>query len=191
MEAPMSDSVLQNAISRRDAALVEAKRWDEFARMYCELQGIPYQMKQPDPAPTSPLPTQTESRFAEPLGQSTPRASRANASNLLAVTEEVAIAVLTQNGGPMPTSRLRPELEARGIAIGGKDPNSTLSARLSRSTRLYNNRADGWWLKEKAGDDAPEKDASPASVQPSSTPVEPGEEVAHDNIATNEDDDLL
>lgn len=187
----MSDSVLQNAILRRDAALVEAKRWDEFARMYCELQGVPYQMQRRDPVLAGPLSTPIEPKLAEPLDQSKPRASRATTSNSLAATEEAAIVVLTQNGGPMPTNQLRPALEARGIAIGGKDPNSTLSARLSRSTRLYNNRADGWWLKEKAGDDAPEKDASPASVQPSSTPVEPGEEVAHDNIVANKDDDLL
>lgn len=180
----MSDPVLRNAISRRDAALAEAKRWDDFASMYCELQGIPHQMQRPEPVQVNPLPTHAAPIPAQRSDHGAPRASKATAANSLAATEEVAIAVLTQNRGPMPTSKLRPEIEARGIEIGGKDPNSTLSARLSRSTRLYNSRPDGWWLREKAGDDAPEKDASPASVQPSA-PVEPGEEVAHDNTLDN------
>lgn len=163
----MSDPVLADAISRRDAALAEARRWDEFARMYCELRGIHYDMQSDKPDRPAAPPRRERSAVGAP-------------SNSLVATEEAAIAVLKEAGRPMPTGELRPALEARGIEIGGRDANSTLSARLSRSARLYNQRPHGWWIKEKADDDAPRKDASPAS-QPQSTPVEPGEEVAHDN----------
>jgi hypothetical protein len=157
--ASMSNPILANAIARRDAAAVEVRRWDDFIRMYGELTGSSPKMQS-----------------AAPHRTARPTAS----GGALATTAEAAIAVISEAGRPLPTPELRVALEARGIEIGGKDPLATLSARLSRASEIVNIRQKGWWIREKADDAETEKAASSASVQPR-TPVEPGEEVAHDN----------
>lgn len=164
----MADSILSNAIARRDAALEEARRWDDFIRMYGELV-------LPQPTAHS-VPERCRNVIAE---------SEHGLSGTMQETEDAAIAILTEAGTPMPTRKMLVALAARGIVIGGKQPVSTLSARLSRAPRLVNIRPDGWWIKEMAGDANPAKETSPALYQPHSAPVEPGEEVAHDNTLEN------
>jgi hypothetical protein len=84
---------------------------------------------------------------------------------------------------PTPINEIMEMLKARGVEPGGTIPRNSVSSLLSRYKLVFvSHGRDGWTLAEteKAGDDAPEKDASPASVS-TSAPVEPGEEVAHDN----------
>jgi hypothetical protein len=74
-------------------------------------------------------------------------------------------------------------LARNGIEIGGVKPQNSVSSLLSKTPDIISHGRKGWTLRrdtEKAGDDTPDKETSPASVQPS-TPVEPGEEVAHDD----------
>lgn len=69
-----------------------------------------------------------------------------------------------------------------GVSVGGKDPNSTLSARLSRAQRIINIRQRGWWIKGKADDAVPAKETSPALFQPQDNPEDRERSVAHEKI---------
>jgi hypothetical protein len=170
----MSDDILTNAIARRDAALAEARRWADFIRMYGEITGT---------RPGAPA------DFA-------PSARAASAPGALSETEKATAAILSELGRPVPTRELLELLAARGVKVGGQDPASTLSARLSRAPSLENIRQRGWWIKGRADDNNLRGDTSSALfINPGeapaaspSAPVEPGEEVAHDNMT---DDDLV
>ena len=148
----MPDPILKDALARRDAARVEADRWDDFVRMYCDLRGIPYQ-------------DEDRGDTVAPAAQRPSQPPTPSPGSALFATEQAAIEILKEVGHPLPTGKLRPLLEERGISIGGKEPNSTLSARLSRAPRLYNDRPRGWWIKGTADDDNPAKDASSAHVE--------------------------
>lgn len=174
------DSVLANAIARRDAAQAEAQRWDDFIRMFSELQVGSHDTLRPSP-PSTPSAAGRSARDAGAMSR----------------TEEVASEIIAQLGRPVPTRELLNALLERGVDVGGKDPASTLSARLSRAPTLHNIRQRGWWIRERTDDAYPHKDTSPARQphqgdlmppQPPRSPVEPGREVVHDNI---EDDDLV
>lgn len=102
-----------------------------------------------------------------------------------------AIECLRNRVLPMSTTAVLDVVQTRGVDVGGAIPRNNLSSILSRSDRFISHGRAGWTLaegNEKAGDDAPGKDASPALFQPHSAPVEPGGEVAHDN---NLDDDIF
>ena len=160
----MSDSVLEAAKAKRDAALAEARRWSDFIKMYSEVTG-PAQDGQVTPRGESPRPTQA-------------------AGGALAETEARVIAIVSRYQRPMPTRELLEALAAEDFLVGGQDPLSTLSARLSRAPKLTNIRGRGWWFSETAGDNQVLQPVSPAEVQPFSAPVKPGEEVAHDTMNT-------
>ena len=167
----MPDDIIANAIARRDAALSEARRWDDFIRMYSELAGA-----------------QSKKQTAGPS------ASTASANpGALSDTEKATREIIERLGRPVATRELLGLLAEIGIDVGGKDPASTLSARLSRAPSLENIRQRGWWIKGRADDANPSTGTSSAlfsnpgdapAASPSA-PVEPGEEVAHDNIGGN------
>ena len=157
-----TDSIIARATAKRDAALAEAKRWDEWICMYVEV------------AEAKHVPQHVINGVAGAT-------RRAPVSGALAETEAAVVAILTATGHPMPTRDLQPALAERGIEIGGKDPISTLSARLSRAPQLVNIRQRGWWIKERADDADPGEGTSSAlfehrnevPVEPPSGPVEP------------------
>jgi hypothetical protein len=135
------DSILEQAIARRDAAVAESRRWDAFISMYKEINGN-RSISSERGMPGMPGLPRHKLEGAGPSGQ--------RGGNTLAVTEKAAVELLREAGQPIPTVELRLLLQDRGIEIGGKDPNSTLSARLSRAPLLYNHRGRGWWIKELA-----------------------------------------
>lgn len=111
------------------------------------------------------------------------RTARQFASGNSAVIIDFVRSFLRGQTGPTPARDIMGALTEQGIQIGGTLPQNSVNSLLSKSDDFISHGRAGWTLAvtEKAGDDAPDKDASPASVQPSA-PVEPGGEVAHDNI---------
>lgn len=67
----------------------------------------------------------------------------------LAETEKVAIQAIRQAGRALHTRELLIVMEAAGVEVGGQDPASTLSARLSRAPRLWNDRPNGWRVSDE------------------------------------------
>ena len=122
------DHILLDAIAKRDAAQSEAARWSNFIDMYCEIKGLS-------------VPSQTK---AAGTIKERPQQSRGGA---LAETEKVAVEAIRKAGRPMHTQELLTALLDAGIEVGGKDPASTLSARLSRAPSLENARPHGWRIK--------------------------------------------
>lgn len=61
---------------------------------------------------------------------------------------ETAYAVLNDAGEPMHYQPLTREVQARGIAIGGKNPANTLLAHLSRDDRFYRPSRGTYALRE-------------------------------------------
>jgi len=126
----------QNAIAKRDAALAEAKRWDEFLHMLDEAaRGL---TAMGGGTVMVHFPSSVERRNPTPRG-----------AGRMTETESAASEIIRANDGkPVQTADMLKELEKRGIVVGGKDPSSTLSARLSRAESLENVRPYGWRLKE-------------------------------------------
>lgn len=168
----MTDIIIENAIVRRDAALAEARRWDEFIRMASELAG-----SLPKQSYLHVDEGQTNARLKMPEFETPIRPylvdSKLGARGTMAETEAEVIEVLTALGRPAHTRELLKLLLARNFVVGGQDPASTLSARLSRAPRLKNVPRNGWWMKEKADDTRPAKEMSSALFQLPSGPVKP------------------
>ncbi len=62
---------------------------------------------------------------------------------------QAAAELIVENGNRWTKlSDIYEEIVRRGIAIGGRNPNSTLSAHLSNSKWFESDRAKGWRLKE-------------------------------------------
>jgi len=59
----MDEDVLREAMSRRDSALAEARRLDDFIRMFNELRG-----GRPAGAPAAPEPAPAAAKGAAPAG---------------------------------------------------------------------------------------------------------------------------
>lgn len=144
------DHILTEAIAKRDAALADAERWSQFVAMYSEISGVQTTARASAPA-TKPSGTIRER----------PQSTRGGA---LAATEKVAIDALRAAGKPLQTRDLLVALEAAGVEVGGKDPASTLSARLSRADGLENVRPYGWRIREHAASSSDAHDAHVANV---------------------------
>lgn len=165
------DSVLADAIARRDAAKAEADKWDEFIRLYKKL------------ASSSDNTGRSQRRNLTGIGAAVSESAheRRAASRIGekgAKTEEAAVAVLLEATAPMFTRDMIGPLNARGVEIGGQDPVATLHVRLSRSTKLKFDRTLGWRLAEprqEIGAAGPPSAGEPAAseIAPISGPVEP------------------
>ncbi|MGQ0564688.1 MAG: hypothetical protein ACT4OK_06415 [Gemmobacter sp.] len=142
MGSAVPDSVLLAAMAKRDSLLADAQRWDDFIRMYGEVAGGVIQ----DAAPRQ---LKSASRQVAVTGA-------------LAETETYVVSILASTGKPLNTRELLHALAAQGYKVGGKEPVSTLSARLSRAPKLQNISGKGWWIKELTGDANPVKETPPA-----------------------------
>jgi hypothetical protein len=137
----LTDSILADAIARRDAAKAEADKWDDFIRLYKKL------------ASSSDNTGRLQRRNLTEMGAAVSESAheRRTASRVGekgAKTEEAALAVLLEATKPMFTRDMIDPLNARGVEIGGQDPAATLHVRLSRSTKLKFDRQLGWRLAE-------------------------------------------
>jgi len=124
------DELIREAVRKRDAALHEAARWSSFIDMYQEL------------AETSAALLTEQTVSGTRVEQ-----SQGGRGSALADTERAAVAAIQNAGKALKTPELLAALQEAGIEVGGKDPLSTLSARLSRAESLENIRPHGWRLR--------------------------------------------
>lgn len=170
MKMPMELSLLrQHVIAKRDAARAEAQALDDFLR---RLDEMTKNLVAVAGSITVSLPLDA------PYGLGTP-APMKRGRGRLHETETAAVEVIHAAGRPVPTPEMLIELAKRGVEVGGKDPSSTLSARLSRAESIENVRPYGWRLREPRQDIGTEDPAlrgEPSAADPvtqSSSPVEP------------------
>ena len=164
-------NIIADASARRDTALAEAKRWSEFIAMTEELYGL----------------TNNGRSATKPQENSGLGVKRDFSGATLLMTQEAAVRLITEAGHPLSTRELLLGLELRDVPVGGKDPASTLSARLSRSPALINVRPHGWTLKKSSKEDdasgSPDSDNPEAPDPTPNSAQEGGWEVAHDNMS--------
>ena len=100
-----------------------------------------------------------------------PRPSTRRPAQVTLDTYAAVRSLLLERGEPTKISELLEGVVARGIEVGGKDPASTLSARLSNSEEFESIRGVGWWFAQKprveVQEDFEEPEEDP-SMEPSS-----------------------
>lgn len=170
-----NESIRLNAVCKRDAALAEAHRWEDFIRMLDELEG--HVQSVVPPSATRPAAVRLDQNGQPRMVVGTGKLNE---------TERVALEAIREAGKPLSTRELLDALAARGIDVGGKDPASTLSARLSRAANLENVRPYGWRPKEprqtgKAAETRSQEESA-ASVSETTNDAVMRGEVAHDNM---------
>jgi hypothetical protein len=132
--------IRESAVQKRDAALAEAQRWTDFIKMLDEI----------DPSPAKQAAEEAGIRaIARTIGENVQSVKRSVVRGALVMTEEAAIEEIKRLGRAIPSREMCDLLTARGIDIGGQDAVATLSARLSRSSRLRNARPFGWILNNE------------------------------------------
>ncbi len=149
----MTDPIRQNAIAKRNAALAEAARWEEFLSMLDEVTGRSEPTKRSVQYVTDMVKSVTEA--APPSG------------GLLSMTEAVVVAILRERGpgATLTTRELLDLVVERGVDVRGTNQLATLSSRLSRSSAVENIRPLGWRLRAT---DAEETGAAELSFQANS-----------------------
>ena len=99
-------------------------------------------------------------------------------STVMLATYEAVRSVLLEHGKPTRLSDLLAGVIERGIEVGGKDPASTLSARLSNSKEFKSRRGVGWWFTDKplprVGAENDEAEGAPGRDQPSASNANQG-----------------
>lgn len=120
------------------------------------------------------------------LSGAVPRGRGAAPSGKSLDAVSAVVEILRENGAPLRTAQLMPLIEQRGIHFSGNAPQNILSSLLSRSDDVVSKGGHiGWALAswDSEGGASATNMSPPSDVQPHSGPVEPGQEVAHDNIA--------
>jgi hypothetical protein len=164
----ITDPKLSEAIARLNAAQAEVDKWSNFIRLYRELDpfstesaGAALSINQENLPPNAVQRRETET------------SSRLGQKGLM--TEQAAIAVLKEAGKQVSTEEMAERLRERGVDIGGRDPISTLYARLRRARALDYDRRLGWRLAEPRQEigTAGRPSADDPAVSEPSSPVEP------------------
>ena len=94
-----------------------------------------------------------------------PTSDRSNGSSKTRRATDMAIDLIRAKGQPIPTRDLLPQMEERGLTIGGQNPVATLSGYLCRDRkRLVSNRTLGWSLVEWGGDTPPNDPSKSSSM---------------------------
>jgi hypothetical protein len=175
-------ALLIQALGKKQAASAEVKRWSEFVTHLLELEPtLAEVLLQLDRDDQAVLP------FVDTDVQAAYRAQRGDGR--ISDTEAAVIEIIrAQGGGYVQTRALLPLIQQRGIEVGGKDPYSTLAARLSRSDKLIGMRGRGWTIRHpaqtnEAADPTPTEGQSAASVSTPDDAVARGE-VEHNNMTT-------
>jgi len=139
------DSKLAVAEKRLADAKAEVARWELFIRTYRELEI--------DPSVSDSRELVMRVNVPNPPinGHKTEKPEK---PSKLTVTERVAATIIKDFGRPVPSPEMLRELIDRGVDIGGKEPASTLAARLSRAESIEFRRGMGWGLKKSSETDS-------------------------------------
>ena len=130
---------LADAEAAEKAAHTDAEGWREFIRRGQTI------------VPTSDSAVSSRETTSEPAPTSAAAPNADGRGQRLRLTESVAAEVIRGNQGrPVPSPDMLEAIMGRGIIVGGKDPASTLAARLSRSSTLEFERGRGWKLRDPA-----------------------------------------
>ena len=155
----MPDDVLTRAIQKRDRLMNEVRALNSFIDMYLSLDEKAQDVEvlaSPEAKPRRERPRLDDT---SPRPKATPR--KISPNSVLGATVIEAERVMRERGGPIPIKELCDILISRGIEIGGKEPSSTLSARLHNSGRFVSNRRLGWDIPRD--EEAPDEESSSAS----------------------------
>jgi hypothetical protein len=167
----INDPKLSEAIARLNAAQAEVDKWSTFIRLYQEL--VPSST-----GGASLVPPTNQLTLAPNAKQRRETETSLRLGQKGLVTEQAAITVLREAGKPVPTEEMAERLREKGIDVGGRDPISTLYARLRRARALDYDRRLGWRLiepRQELGTAGPPSAGEPAAseIAPVSSPVEP------------------
>lgn len=164
----MAKNPLAHALAQIDYHRTQAAKWEQYVALHTELYG----------AAAETVPAAAPSRAS-----STASPSRGGA---IADTREGARLILEEAGGYVQSADLIAKLKEMGVEVGGMQPSSTLSARLSGDDEIESRRGYGYRLKKFANLDGAAgsrgSEAPAAPLFPNSAD-EDGREVAHDNMS--------
>lgn len=178
------DSLIARAEARRDAALAEARRWEEWLHAARELDVARAPTRPEMAAQRAPEPPTEPSAFDE-----AEKLSGDAVGERVLSTQAEAVKILVEMGKPVPTRQMLEEMTRRGFLVGGKDPMATLITRLNRAPKLENHKPFGWRLKEPRQEIGAVGSAPVGTDPTDSDPENPNDaerrgEVAHDKMTT-------
>lgn len=164
--------ILSQAIERRDSAAesaaywaTEAARWDSIVKGIEELEaGMSFPPRQQKIATNVVPPSLVDNA---PTGTS----ERAPNESRLAVAEAVALRIIQEKGRPVPSRELLFEALKIGLDVGGRDELATFTARLSRSSKIFNDKPHGWRLKAASLEEGTVS-SEPLTAEEPTVPVE-------------------
>lgn len=161
----MSDVTVQRAQAKIAAAEAEAESWRAFLQRYLEL----------NPQLAVPEDGVSNSLLRLNLAPALAVTASLMATGKMSITETVARSVIASVGRPVPTLEMLKHMAERHVDVGGKDPASTLAARLSRAPSLKFSRGLGWALQN-----------APTPMNEAADPAVPaGEPAASDTTPNN------
>lgn len=166
----MAKNHITHALAQIEFHKAQAAKWEQYVTLHMELYGEEAQRGTP------PVPSRPSSAPSAPPTK-----------GAIAETRAGARLILEEAGGYVQSAELIDKLKEMGVEVGGAQPSSTLSARLSGDDEIESRRGYGYRLKKfaeldgTAGSRASEAPAVP--LFPNSGD-EDGREVAHDNMTT-------
>ena len=176
----MVDSVVKVAQIKLTAARAEVARLEAFLATYAEISK--------EAARAMPVKSGSPDNWTNVLTNIVTGIQRTQEvvadASVMRKSERIAVEAIRKQGRPIQSAEMLKIFEALEVEVGGRDPASTLSARLSRAPSLEFVRGLGWTVK---GDGPPDEVASPSpegkelttSTETSDDAVKRGE-VAHD-----------
>ena len=165
----MAKNHITHALAQVEFHKAQAAKWEQYIALHMELYGEGAQSAAPSAS-----------------SRSSPAPNAAPTKGAIAETRAGARLILEEAGGYVQSAELIDKLKEMGVEVGGAQPSSTLSARLSGDDEIESRRGYGYRLKKfaeldgAAGSRASEPPAAP--LFPDSAD-EDGREVAHDNMS--------
>lgn len=163
----MAKNPIAHALAQIEYHKAKLAKWEQYINLHQELYG-------------------DEDSAASPPVAAQPRPLRPNAkTGAIVETREGARLILEEARGYVQTNELITKLKDMGVEVGGAQPSSTLSARLSGDAEIESRRGYGYRLKKFAdleGAAGRSHASEPTAPLFPNSADEDGREVAHDNM---------